>query len=133
MSYDPNAGQGPATPDAGGLPPELMAILSAAGGGGAAPAGPGAGSGPGDQSQDAAPDQPQDAATGGDDQFLQCLQKMVDDGKRCIDLAPDEQTKQRVLKLLAAIQSELAADEKQKDDMLAGKASPSAMRSALSG
>lgn len=122
MAIDPNQPQGPAAPDSSGLPPQLAAILQQASGGGA-------GAGPGDESQDSAPDQSQD----GGDAFLQCLQKMVDDAKKCIDLAPDEQAKQRVLKLMTAIQSELAADEKQKDDMLAGKASPSAMRSALSG
>lgn len=123
MAIDPNQPQGPATPDASGLPPQLAAILQQATGGGA-PSGA-----PSDQSSDSAPDQSQD----GGDQFLQCLQKMVEDAKNCIDLAPDEQAKQRVLKLMSAIQAELAADEKQKDDMLAGKASPSAMRSALSG
>lgn len=123
MAYDPNQGPGPAQPDGsgGGLPPELQAILSAGGAGGApAP----------DPSQDPSADPSADSAP---QDFLACLRKMVDDGQQCLDLAPDEQTKQRVMKLVAALHAELATDEKQTDDMLAGKASPSAMRSALSG
>ena len=115
MAQDPNAG--PA------IPPGLESLLQGAGAAG----------GGGEESQDSSPDASSDSYSGGGDDFLSCLQKMVDDAKKCIDLAPDQQSKQRVAKLLVAIQAELATDEKQKDDMLQGKMSPASMRGAIGG
>lgn len=106
------------------LPPELMG--GAGGpemmmGPGAPPAGPPAGPPP-----EAAP-----PPSAGDN--VASLQTALEDLMSYIDGEDDELHIQTALQCLAKLQSILADEQKQSDDMLQGKSSPRALRRATSG
>lgn len=103
-----------------GIGPDLMSLLGGAGGG-APPMGSPM------EEEPAAPE----GGGGGDN--VQYLQAALEELQGYIQGEDDEINKQTALQCLAKLQSILAGEQKEQDDMLQGKFSPASLRRATGG
>jgi hypothetical protein len=101
------------------LPPDIAALL---GGGGQ---GPDAGAAPAPPDQGQGPDSSDSSGGSLDD-----LQAAIDSAKRYVDQEDDQIHIQTALQCIAKLQSILADEQKQQDELLQGKASPRSLRRA---
>jgi hypothetical protein len=84
--------------------------------------------GPPPQDQGAPPD---DTGGGGEDDSVSILQQMLELADHYRQVQPDEEDKASMEQARTLLQSLLAKDQKEKDGLLQGKASPGALRRVL--
>lgn len=101
------------------LPPDMMAAF---GGAGADPSGA-----PVDAQA------PSEAPSEGGGSTTEILERMIADAQAYIEVEQDAEDKLTMTKVLTTLQGYLAAEQKEQDDLLAGKASPKVLRKAATG